>query len=629
MNELLYKIPANTPREEIIRQLKEHPEVRFVSLVGIDMAGNDTDEKIPVRIFIEDIEKFYNGTAVQTDGSSVVLPKIATINNAKVDLPIDPAVNWFVDYDPESSDEETGLPVGTLRIPSFIIHEEKRVDSRAALVDTLAYVKRELLAFFRANPDISGAPSLNGKNIEDIVFTSATELEFWVKTPLDDNASIEEMSASQVMNEQYWERTHGAVRTALEDCLIQLDKYGFHMEMGHKEVGGLKAQIDENGCMTHVCEQIEIDWQFDSAVQAADNELFVRTFVREIFRLYGLEVNFKAKPLIGLAGNGEHTHLSLAAVTKDGKRHSLFAADDQNADYMNAVGYGALMGLLKNYEAVSPFVSATNDAFNRLKPGFEAPVCVVTSFGVTPAIPSRNRTVLVSLIRDLKSPLATRFELRATNLYSNTYLVLAAAYLAILDGIKHTAGRTTTELLGELSKQPGEKGFYLETDRAYRSEEDVFEHYTADERDARFGKPPATVWENMLGFDLYPEKVAVLTAGNTLRPQIIESFRTGALLRWKIELISRIIPENREIVRRMVEIKSDFVTDQDAYMWNKIHDLRIYLAKDTIDDKALFTLLIKALNEGDYPTASALQIEMYAKMEELKGLYECYKKNMI
>ena len=105
MNELLYKIPANTPREEIIRQLKEHPEVRFVSLVGIDMAGNDTDEKIPVRIFIEDIEKFYNGTAVQTDGSSVVLPKIATINNAKVDLPIDPAVNWFVDYDPEGADE--------------------------------------------------------------------------------------------------------------------------------------------------------------------------------------------------------------------------------------------------------------------------------------------------------------------------------------------------------------------------------------------------------------------------------------------------------------------------------------------------------------------------------------------
>ena len=624
MNELLYKIPADTPREEVIKMLREHPEVCFVSLVGIDMAGNDTDEKIPVRIFIEDIDKFYNGTAVQTDGSSVVLPKIATINNAKVDLPIDPAVNWFVDYDRESPDT-----VGTLRIPSFIIHEGKRVDSRAALVDTLAYVKRELLDFFRANPEISGVTSLKGSDIVDIRFTSATELEFWVKTPLEDNASIEEMSASQVMNEQYWERTHGAVRTALEECLIELDKYGFHMEMGHKEVGGLKAQIDENGRMTHVCEQIEIDWQYDGAVQAADNELFVRTIVREVFRLHRLEVNFKAKPLIGLAGNGEHTHLSIAAVTADGKMHSLFAADDQNADYMSAIGYGALMGLLKNYEAINPFVSATNDSFNRLKPGFEAPVCVVTSFGHTPAIPSRNRTVLVSLIRDLKNPMATRFELRATNPYSNTYLVLAACYLAILDGIKHTAGRTAAQLLAELSKQPGEDAHYLERDRAYRSEEDVFEFYTPEERDARFGKPPATVWENMLGFDLYPEKVAVLTAGNTLRPQIIESFRTGALLRWKIELISRIIPEYRDLVRRMKEIKSDFVTDQDAYMWNKIHDLRIYLAKDTIDDKALFSLLIKALNEGDYRVASALQLEMNAKIEELKELYDCYKKNMI
>ena len=133
----------------------------------------------------------------------------------------------------------------------------------------------------------------------------------------------------------------------------------------------------------------------------------------------------------------------------------------------------------------------------------------------------------------------------------------------------------------------------------------------------------------MLGFEHNEKKLAVITAGGTLTPRIIDSFRTGALLRWKIELISRIIPENRDIVRRMTEIKSDFVTDQDAYMWNKIRDLRVYLAKDTIDDKALFTLLIKALNDGDDATASALQLEMYAKMEELKGLYDSYKKNMI
>ncbi|MBQ1808860.1 MAG: glutamine synthetase, partial [Selenomonas sp.] len=251
MEDLLYVIPANSRKEDIVAQLKAHPEIKFVSLVGVDMAGNDTDEKIPVRIFLKDMDDFYAGTAVQTDGSSVVLTGIATLNNAKVDMPIDPTVNWFVDYNMEFYDEETGKPVGTLRIPSFLVHEGKRVDSRAVLADTLDYVKKELLAEFKKYPKISGLESIDGNDVVDIQFTSATELEFWVKTPLEE-AAIEEMSASQVMQEQYWERTHGAVRTAMENCLLELDKYGFKVEMGHKEVGGLKAQIDGSGNMTHV-----------------------------------------------------------------------------------------------------------------------------------------------------------------------------------------------------------------------------------------------------------------------------------------------------------------------------------------------------------------------------------------
>lgn len=628
MADLLYVIPANSSKEDIVKSLKEHPEIKFVSLVGIDMAGNDTDEKIPMRIFLKDIDDFYAGSAVQTDGSSVVLTGIATLNNAKVDMPIDPGVNWFVDYNMEHYDEETGKPVGTLRIPSFLIHEGKRVDSRSVLVDTLNYVKKELLETFHSHPKISGLGSVDGSEVEDIQFTSATELEFWVKTPLEE-ANIEEMSASQVMQEQYWERTHGAVRTALETCVLELDKYGLQVEMGHKEVGGLKAQIDESGRMTHVCEQIEIDWRFADAVQAADNEMFVRTVVREVFRNMGLEVSFKAKPMIGLAGNGEHTHIGMAAVTKDGKLHNLFSADEPTKDFMSAVGYGAIMGLLKNYEVINPFVSATNDSLNRLKPGFEAPVCIVTSLGHTPEIPSRNRTILAGLIRDINNPFATRFELRACNPYTNTYLVLAAIYSAVLDGVKATISHTTEELLRELSKEAGQEGFYLEKDRAYRSEEDVFEDYTDTERDRLFGAPPATVWENMENFVNYPEKKAVITASGALRDQIIDAFKAGALLRWKTELISRIIPENRDIVRKLKEIDADFVTDQDAYNWNKINSIRIYLAKDSIDEKSLFTLLINALNEEDYATASGLQVEMYNKMEELKSLYDSYVKNMI
>jgi len=628
MDELLYVIPAHTPKDDVLKLVEAHSEIKFVSLVGIDMAGNDTDEKIPVQVFLKDIDDFYAGTAVQTDGSSVVLTGIATLNNAKVDMPIDSSVNWFVDYNMEHYDEETGKPVGTLRIPSFLVHEGKRVGSRTVLADTLAFVKKELLDLFKKNPKISGIESVDGNEVEDIQFTSATELEFWVKTPLEE-AAIAEMSASPVMQEQSWERTHGAVRTAMETCLLELDKYGLKVEMGHKEVGGLKAQIDETGQVTHVCEQLEIDWRFADALQAADNELFVRTVVREVFRSLGLEVNFKAKPMIGLAGNGEHTHIGMAAITKDGKLHNLFTADDQMKDFMSAIGYGSLMGMLKNYEAINPFVSATNDSLNRLKPGFEAPICVVTSLGCTPEVPSRNRTILAGLIRDLNTPYATRFELRACNPYTNTYLVLAAIYSACLDGIKACASHSTAECLAELSKDAGTEGFYLEKDRAYRSEKDVFEDYTEEERNRLFGAPPATVWENMQNFENYPEKTAVITSSSALREQIIDAFRAGALLRWKTELIARIIPENRDIVRRAKEIKTEFVTDLDSYNWNKINGIRSYLAKDSIDEKSLFTLLINALNDGDYATASGLQVEMYDKIEELKSLYDSYKKNMI
>ena len=71
--ELLYCIPAGQyGKEGVLSLLTQHPEIRFVSLVGIDLAGNDTDEKIPIEIFMKDYEDFFAGKAVQTDGSSVV-----------------------------------------------------------------------------------------------------------------------------------------------------------------------------------------------------------------------------------------------------------------------------------------------------------------------------------------------------------------------------------------------------------------------------------------------------------------------------------------------------------------------------------------------------------------------------
>lgn len=628
--DLLYVIkPSQLTPDTLQVLLAQHPEIKFVSFMGIDFAGNDTDEKVPISALLDDMDTMLYHHTAQTDGSSVVLPGVASLNDARVDMVADLSVNWFVDYNLEHVDPETGKLVGTLRVPCFLKHNGEFVDSRYLLKKTLEYVADETLKAMKAEGKVPGL-AFAADDVEKITFTSATELEFWVKTPTE-NVSTEALSSSQIMQEQYWARTRGNVRTALEQAVAVLGYYGLEPEMGHKEVGGVRGQLDANGNMTHVNEQLEIDWKYSNGLQAADNEILVRTVVKEIFRANGLEVSFLAKPIVGVAGSGEHTHVGMGCITKDGKFYNLFSPADMKKDFLSAVGYGALMGILKNYEVLNPIVSCTTDAFKRLKPGFEAPICIVTSLGKAPDIPSRNRTILAGLIRDLDNPKATRFEMRAPNPFTNTYMALAGFYMAALDGIKAAlgSGKSTEGLCAELSKKAGEEGFYLEKDREYRSENDVFEDYSDEERDAYFGKPPATVWENCKAFDAYPDKVAVLTQGDIIKPVYLKSFETGALIRWQTELLKHIIPDYRAKIVAMKPVASESSTAWDDGMWQRVQELRVLIAKDTDTSTSLFTQIGKAFADGDFDKASDLQKTLDAKMEELEGLYSDYKNNIL
>lgn len=627
-SELLYVIPAGQyGKEGILSLLAQHPEVRFVSLVGIDLAGNDTDEKIPIEIFLKDYDDFFAGTAVQTDGSSVVLMDIATLNDARVDMIADNTVNWYVDYNYDNIDEE-GRPIGTLRIPSFFIHNGKRIDSRSILKDSCDYVSAELKKLFASHP-VKGMEYLPFEDIQDIVFTTATELEFWVRTP-SEKETVQDLSVSQRLQEQYWQRMRGNVRTAMEQAIEELNARGFEVEMGHKEVGGVKPKVDDEGHITGVVEQLEMDWKFSTnPLQTCDNELQARILIREVFRENGLDVSFQAKPIIGVAGSGEHTHIGIAARLKNGKTVNLLAPGNMKDDFLSTIGYGFIMGILKNYEATNPFVSSTTDAFNRLKPGFEAPVCIVTSLGHTPDVPSRNRTILIGLVRDIDNPHATRFELRAPNPFTNTYCTAAALFLTALDGIKYAvkSGKTPAELCAELSKKAGEDADYLEKDREYRCEEDVFEDFTQEERDAIFGKPPATVWENVKIMRSHPEKLAVITEGGTLNDTLVDSFMASILYRWENELIDRLIPKTEALVKRMKKLDNEDKLDEKR--WKSIKMKRVELAKDTEEGECICTRLKKALEAKNYDKASDLQIEMMKKAEALEKEYAVYALNIL
>ncbi len=316
---------------------------------------------------------------------------------------------------------------------------------------------------------------------------------------------------------------------------------------------------------------------------------------------------------------------------KNGKMINLFAPKDMKEDYLNEIGYGALMGLLHNYEVLSPIVTSTNDGFERLVPGFEAPVCVVTSLGHGYEIPSRNRSVLVGLVRDAKNPKTLRFELRSPNPLSNTYLVIAGCYQTMLDGIIATAKSklTTKELEKEISKGLGEESFYLETNRVYRDENDVFEHYNEEERNIRFGEPPATVYENMQNFDKYHKKLQTLKNGNVFTDSIINSFKAGAIDKWKKELRFRIIHDHMDRLRGYVKLHTKENMDVlDEVNWNSILELKIKIMKDTLTSKCSFTKIIEAIENEEYEKVSTLQKELSQDIKTLQTLYLNYSKNI-
>jgi len=631
MSKMIYTIkPEHHDIIELKKILDEHPELQFVSFMGVDIGGNGTDEKIPIKFFIKDMEEMLTH-GIQTDGSSVELQGIAVLNDARVDILPDKDCMWFVDYNYEYYNDENGLPIGTLKIPSFIVHSNKEVCSRSVLKKSVDHFKSSIKELLLRNPELPKKYGFKFEEIDEVMLTSATELEMWVKTP-EQSADFEELHASQTLKEQYWKRTMGTVRTVLEKIMDQLECYDLKPEMAHKEVGGITNKIDAKGRITHVMEQLEIDWRFTDPLQAADNEIIVRELIEDQFRHHGLEVMFKAKPIDGVAGNGEHTHFGVAVRLKNGKKKNLFVPVDMKKDYLSEIGYGSIMGILKNYEIINPIVTATNDAFNRLKPKFEAPICIVTSLGGTKESPSRNRSVLIGVIRDLASPQALRFEMRSPNPYSNTYLLIAATYQAMLDGIIRVidAKMTTEDMEKEISKQYGEDAVYLEKNREYRSEEDVFECYTEEERNKLYGKAPSTVWENVKAFDSNVTKQDVLKAGDAFTNKLLNSFKLSTVEKWKNELKGRIIHDNIALLKTFIKLHSDqdHATDLDVVTWEKIVYLKTKLMKDSLTKKSIFTKIKVALSEGDYDNASDLQKSMNEKMTEIRALYIEYKNNI-
>lgn len=614
-------VPEECKQSDGLKEfILRNPSIRFVSLAGVDFLGNDTDERIPIEFFLKNMEDIFSG-GVQTDGSSVNLEGIASLNDGKVDFIIDFERRWTIDYNYEYYlDAEN--PVATIRIPIYFRHNNEFYCSRSVLKKTIEHVQNEIMSLLKKDKVFLKKYKIKAADIADVYCTLGTELEFWVRTPAS-LVSSEELAVAQMLKESYWKRTKGDVRTGLEESLIMLQHYGLEPEMGHKEVGGIKGRIDKTGDMADVMEQLEIDWRFSDPMQAADNELLARIIIKEVYRRRGLEVTFAAKPVDGVAGSGEHFHVGIGIKLHSGKRINLFAATDSTA-FLSSYGYGAVMGLLKNWEAVNPFVTHSITALKRLKPGFEAPICPVASLGRSVDEPSRNRTVLVGLVRS-DNPLSVRFEVRAPNPHTNTYLATSAFYIAMLEGMRYAYDKESSVLHKEMTKSYGKDYGYLLKNREYSTEKNIFDDYTEEERNKLYGKAPATVWQVMKPIMNTDVKVFERTP---LSPIIINSYRHMVLNKWFVELKEKEIPSYRAVVARIVRTQ-DNENSYDKKLWEEIDALRKKIAKDDVSHVSIISAMEDAIRKTDYERVSDLVVEMSVLTAELLLLYKKYTRNVL
>jgi glutamine synthetase len=208
---------------------------------------------------------------------------------------------------------------------------------------------------------------------------------------------------------------------------------------------------------------------------------------------------------------------------------------------------------------------------------------------------------------------------------------MAAMEQAMLDGITYAldSGRSAQDLQAEMSKKPGDPAAYLQTERAYRSEDDVFEHFTQAERDRLFGTPPATVFETLGRLDDDPEGVAVLTVDGVFDARLIASYRAAMRSRWLLELSERILPANIAAVRECRRVHGEDEDGADEAAWADVHALRRELMRDTAVSRSLFSRIRDAIERGDDAEVSTLQQEMNAAMTELRRRYNAYTRNVL
>lgn len=174
--------------------------------------------------------------------------------------------------------------------------------------------------------------------------------------------------------------------------------------------------------------QNEIELNFQPCMKNADDTILTMWILRLIAEKHKQRIVFSPKPYNGLAGNGLHHHILIKDLKTDENLmyNKEFKGDPSvEANFnqrLSELGRQCIAGLLKYADDITAVFAGSKETFERLKPGYEAPIFKAWDFS--------NRTALV---RVPKSPIEmTRCEYRGGDLSWSVHLYGAVLLSAAL-----------------------------------------------------------------------------------------------------------------------------------------------------------------------------------------------------
>ena len=193
-----------------------------------------------------------------------------------------------------------------------------------------------------------------------------------------------------------------------KETVLTLEEMGIGVEYSHHETAP---------------SQHEIDIRYTDALTMADNVMTYRLVVKEVALKYGVYATFMPKPVVGINGNGMHTHQSLFT----GDKNAFF--DPKDPYHLSKTGKCFIAGLLKHAPEITAVTNQWINSYKRLVPGYEAPVYLSWA--------RRNRSDLIRIpeYRPGREK-ATRIEFRSPDPACNPYLAFSVMLAAGLEGIE-------------------------------------------------------------------------------------------------------------------------------------------------------------------------------------------------